>query len=346
MAGTDSITITRTIHPVGQGAFYSETFKNADESAIFTAVYDCGGKKECWETDINTLEKNVDILFISHFHSDHINGVPLLIEKKKPKLVVIPQLSPAIFLVDFVSNCMKDKSGEANSFMLRTLPLMSTGNGEGHNDDTKYELVKSDVPYTPPTSISNWEYVAFYKEDDVEERKLADNLSGILGLEDYKPGQYLPISVYQGIASKLSNEDASAEINQGLLKRIRDAYDHAFKGNHNSYSMLVLSHEVKPDNSDGHSFDCLYTGDVFPDEYVLQIVTDYAPDYIQVPHHGSNCNHNNNLYRKDRVAFMSVGETNRYRHPGLRTLIYIYDNSKEIHVVTEHRRFQPKAIQL
>lgn len=33
--------LTRIIHPVGQGGFYSETFSNGEQEATF--VYDCGG---------------------------------------------------------------------------------------------------------------------------------------------------------------------------------------------------------------------------------------------------------------------------------------------------------------
>ena len=66
----------RTFHPVGQGAFYSETHDcNRDK---FTIVYDCGSltdkgihMKSIIESAFKKKESEkkpiIDILFISHF---------------------------------------------------------------------------------------------------------------------------------------------------------------------------------------------------------------------------------------------------------------------------------------
>lgn len=89
-----NIKLTRTIHPVGQGAFYSETFSDCNNRPVFTAVYDCGGKKDYLKKEIETLS-TVDILFISHFHSDHINGVQDLIDLKS---VVVPTAVTSVTL--------------------------------------------------------------------------------------------------------------------------------------------------------------------------------------------------------------------------------------------------------
>ena len=70
---TPSTILTRAIHPVGQGAFYSEIF-SARKKTRFTAVYDCGSNdKEYLKTNIEKFG-TVDLVFISHFHNDHING--------------------------------------------------------------------------------------------------------------------------------------------------------------------------------------------------------------------------------------------------------------------------------
>ena len=74
--------LIRTFHPIGQGAFYSE--RHIFTTTEFTVVYDCGsstikGKK--LETKINSSfpeNQIIDILFISHFHADHINGIEYL----------------------------------------------------------------------------------------------------------------------------------------------------------------------------------------------------------------------------------------------------------------------------
>lgn len=86
---------TRTFHPVGQGAFYSETFRIKMESKKDTAyrvVYDCGSKKDKqWlKSRVSGAfpDNNIDILFLSHFHDDHYKGI----ENLNPKTIVIPLL--------------------------------------------------------------------------------------------------------------------------------------------------------------------------------------------------------------------------------------------------------------
>lgn len=98
--------VIRTFHTIGQGAFYTEEFQEKDQR-IFLTVYDCGsltlqpmnyatnrsklGRKITSDLGnvINGRAK-VDLLFISHFDMDHINGCKML----DPKLVIIPYLTP------------------------------------------------------------------------------------------------------------------------------------------------------------------------------------------------------------------------------------------------------------
>ena len=68
---TPSTILTRTIHTVGQGAFYSEIF-SARKKKLFTTVYDCGSNdREYLNTNIEKFGA-ADLVFISHFHNDHI----------------------------------------------------------------------------------------------------------------------------------------------------------------------------------------------------------------------------------------------------------------------------------
>ena len=72
-------------------------------------VYDCGtetGEKNMevsLDDQIDLFKKRklhisqIDILFISHFHADHINGLKRLLENVRVKKTVIPMLDePAI----------------------------------------------------------------------------------------------------------------------------------------------------------------------------------------------------------------------------------------------------------
>lgn len=101
--------LTRTFHPVGQGAFYSERFSFPSNQEFLT-IYDCGTdlyedrihknnnvlkglikrlNQDLGPSNKSTKKHDVDLLFISHFDEDHVCGVPYL----NPKVVVIPLMS-------------------------------------------------------------------------------------------------------------------------------------------------------------------------------------------------------------------------------------------------------------
>lgn len=77
----------RSFWPVGQGLFCSERFVDEDRLTSAVVVYDCGSITSDipW---ISIEEKfipqrhnqRIDLLFISHFHKDHISGVQHLLD--------------------------------------------------------------------------------------------------------------------------------------------------------------------------------------------------------------------------------------------------------------------------
>ena len=78
--------VTRTFHPVGQGAFYSERFFMEDQQGtVHNIVYDCGvkwgyvGKVKHVVTQAFTQTDTIDYLFISHLDYDHVSLVKTLI---------------------------------------------------------------------------------------------------------------------------------------------------------------------------------------------------------------------------------------------------------------------------
>ena len=60
----------------------------------FNFIYDCGSENEKYVKKVindEYLENNeLDMLVISYFHKDHINGLKFLLENKKPKYVFLP----------------------------------------------------------------------------------------------------------------------------------------------------------------------------------------------------------------------------------------------------------------
>lgn len=83
----------RTLHPSGHGAFFTERIQQPGKDDIIV-VYDCGAKdveeRELLRKEVDEFfESNdkIDVLFISHFDSDHVNGIgslkPYISDKTK-----------------------------------------------------------------------------------------------------------------------------------------------------------------------------------------------------------------------------------------------------------------------
>ena len=89
----------RSFNPVGQGAFYTETFRIYNNEEEIHTVYDCGSTryeliKERIESTFRKKEK-IDAVFISHFHTDHVNGLEFLLNRCDVKRIFLPVLHTA-----------------------------------------------------------------------------------------------------------------------------------------------------------------------------------------------------------------------------------------------------------
>ncbi len=100
--------LTRTVYPVGMGGFVSERFVRDDATSEFCMIYDCGSDTHGMNTRINSIITNeltrVDVLFISHFHRDHINQVTKLPITKETKVFIPWLYNPYILLKEYLYN--------------------------------------------------------------------------------------------------------------------------------------------------------------------------------------------------------------------------------------------------
>jgi hypothetical protein len=90
-------------HPVGQGSFHSALIETG-KSTPFRYVYDCGATPKgrlAEQTRVfrQTLrdERQLDLLFVSHLHEDHVNGLVHLLSEPSPIVltqVILPYLTP------------------------------------------------------------------------------------------------------------------------------------------------------------------------------------------------------------------------------------------------------------
>ena len=133
-------------HPVGQGLFYSGRIND------FHFVYDCGtvSRKKYMNAAIDAYvralgrngqrnRKPLDMLVISHFHGDHMNGVKDLLKRTKGvKEVVLPYLHPAERLLVAAEYAINNKLDALPEDYIAFLadPAAYFGGGEGSPEAT------------------------------------------------------------------------------------------------------------------------------------------------------------------------------------------------------------------
>ena len=89
----------RCQHPVGQGFFHSGVVKIGRAQVHY--IYDCGSDdQEALDSEIQAYsaerapDNRVGALYVSHLHSDHVNGLDKLLGAVEVHTVVLPYLSP------------------------------------------------------------------------------------------------------------------------------------------------------------------------------------------------------------------------------------------------------------
>lgn len=115
------VKITRTQHPVGHGGFHSglistvegapDGIHTANEPPIanFSYVYDCGSERsDAFNSELSLYRDassgKTDVLFVSHLHVDHINGIDRLQAMAPARNVVAPYLDTVERLLFVLSN--------------------------------------------------------------------------------------------------------------------------------------------------------------------------------------------------------------------------------------------------
>lgn len=279
----NGITMIRTFHPIGHGAFYTERFMQGGKYK-FSAVFDCGcfearkkGMSYARYTDrINRAVdsvfspwEKVDLLFISHFHADHINGIKYLTSLCDVKHIIVPQLTPNIVIEAYVFNYIQTTTEQgdnaANSSVNLWIRDLYSHRG---NDNT--EGFPRVIEVMPATEIPKEQERREGQEERNEMPSTTysdlDTKGGILSPReaiDYCPAEkpdellwrYIPFNPPCSNTEQLLNVSPFKEavVNGNIdfekldsilkttdIKDIKKAYQKAY-GNHNSYSMVVFS---------------------------------------------------------------------------------------------------------
>lgn len=313
----------RILHPVGQGAFFTEQLKNeSTETVSLNVVYDCGsntGKRknkapELVEKEIrNTYDdgEKIDLLFISHFDEDHTNGLESLVKQgliTKETKVIIPFRYPYLLIM------MEENYSSLSRFVIQAYNIGATVIGIDDEDEEIRNLEEVDIEdlgnhkYLKIGTVIRkkkegnpmWYFYPFMLSDPKSHQKeFIDEIKGAKKKgEDIDPQE---LDEPDKIIEKIS---ILRKIYQGIGKRIGGVT----KINVNSLLMLsfpaknlfkrtCLWHFTPYYCSVGPA--CLYTGDSNLQGKDYDEVVNEAQDainqfssgtevgLIQVPHHGS-----------------------------------------------------------
>lgn len=321
--------LIRYIHPVGQGAFYTEQFFNDKNEKIATIVYDCGSTSNMKGIirEVGNMfnctqgKQDVDILFISHFHEDHINGIAKLKELTNIKNVVIPLYNDNARLL--LLSTLRPRNKGSDIYKLIESPESYFSNSrvicvksfDGNlkprskpiNVEELDSIIESGTSITIGALIKNlffWEYIPY-------NRYYEERLS-------------LIVNSFQISETELKDCVGNKNFQRKLKSRIPKEYI-------NTNSMMVYSglfeNEIKSIEKKDAPNGCFYTGDAEFNDLIIDTISNHLDNscsnivMLQIPHHGSGDSFHNSLFRLLQnestypVLFLSCGFQNSYGHP-------------------------------
>lgn len=351
----------RTFHSVGQGAFYTEKFEN------FTMVYDCGSTKKSINKEVKSSfieNDHVNLLFISHFHEDHINGLDTILKWCDVEYIVLPLLSDQTkielycesyklnnqFINDLIfypSETIKKISPDTKIIYVRPFNLFKEDFIEIKLEEVGDEECIESGTKVYSNKIDNWFFISSNYEVSTRVKSLSTKLQKL-------PFDVSTTETFINSWSKLANR-----------KKIKNCFN-SLKGNPNQNSMTLYSGandkkvtiDVLHHHMIGlggvplyflfsrfrdHRSGCLYFGDYEAKdsqrwENIRRVYSRYWDDIdtVQIPHHGSIENYNPNINsRAEIISIISTGTNNSYKHPSAYTTSEIIKNNGILCNVTE-----------
>ena len=364
--------LIRTIHPVGQGAFYSERFIDDLRNQLALVVYDCGSlnpnilKREV-SSYFNQI-KEIDILFISHFDSDHVNGIQMMLSAGVHiKTVVVPLLSASqkwfyVYLLGENSLAVTNPLAFFNADRVIEIEPVNIQGFQGFNSNPNQETIMVDSlgngsynrPSNTPIGLSKLPFW-LYRPFNFDEAKRINLLKNAL----------------REMKIDIPSLQCPSFINT-MRSTINNAYKKICNDGSNCTSLIVYSGP----NYNGRIFmsiwqspkfhirvfpfrsaspipsGCLYFGDTDLNQYSssgrdILTVLDQFPENIkeqigsiQLPHHGSGRNYNNllsSLFNKTELFFASFNSSNIFGHPSAYIVEDLFAQRRLFLGVTEKR---------
>lgn len=360
--------LTRTIHPIGQGGFYTETLKDGDDE--INVVYDCGGNSEAFMQNYldpkkNNVNPNIDAVFISHFHEDHINGLEYLLNNYNVKTLFLPQLEDDEKFEVILYNLSKRSSfASKDTFIKFVINLMN-------NNFSFKDIRIIRIPHGNDNSTVNADLTTDCF--DITDEKIDDIINVGTKITFQNKWLFIPYNPPYTPSWQKGNDtfdvyfknkfgELSIDELPDFYKNNTDACKKAYydyytdpktkQSRHNPYSMTLFSGiaEALPIQKPSNDFwknpiilqnpNCLYMGDFELKGLFKKLQQVYGIFWetiatVQVPHHGSRNNFFPALYDSPSYGIVSVGEHNKHHLPNLDTLTRIKGKNCLPIIVTE-----------
>lgn len=174
---------------VGQGCFYAGAITNKTNS--FVVVYDCGTvtKGNPLTPCINEFKKkfnHIDLLIISHFDQDHVNGIEELIRGIRVEKIIMPYM-PLWYRILLIAKASADIESYTNLLMNPTSYFLQGDFNVGKiyyidqspNEETNKESTPNDDPkfdreFNPEKYIKELNLIEPIEDKEAKQRILKD----------------------------------------------------------------------------------------------------------------------------------------------------------------------------
>lgn len=344
---------------------------------IFNVVYDCGSltSKEIVEAEIRgTFKKdeNITALFISHFDDDHVNGIPFLLKYCRVKRIFFPILTNADMILmsmtenkdSFSNRFFNDPLSTINelspdqSIKLYAVKAVSAENDSENkgleNEEKKYdEIIKKiepgedvfqEIENDCDEVKINWAYIPFnfrQNERAVQLRAKLNKAFDNMSLEELKNNCFSDTEICRKVKSVYKEIKGSINTNSMTLFSGPLTFTWNQRVFNRPNCLCVWNREYLHEK-----VGCLYMGDYDASgkQKYYTLKTSYTQKRcwdkigcIQIPHHGSRHNFNEDLLDNANFFIISAGFNNRFRHPHNIVINNMLSRGITPNVITEHK---------
>ena len=313
----------------GQGLFYiGEIDRSKGEK--FKFIYDCGGNNISGAINQHiTKGEVIDMLVISHFDDDHINGLPDLFNKvDKIKKIFIPYyrgIEDYLLLMAYIygNGATFDKVDE----------IVLVNSSEGVEDEQDFnEIITEEVPdiNTVISDINN--LISNNNRKDLEELLKLNLNAAKVGLR----------TIYSNYCSSKYN---NSKQNQSSLCLYHAPMERETCGIHfMSYDRVYFRSCIETP-----CLGTMLTGDIsLKTKKKIQNYDDFIKRYEKeayntgiflLPHHGANNNWNSLIledFMRTPIFLNSSGINNRFKHPGSMVIKELQNNGRIVCFANEY----------